>query len=64
MLFALESYFSKSIFNSSDSFMRISIPKKTTILSIIHTLMHAKELQNLWKTTKSKDIEIEFAIES
>ncbi len=63
MLFALESYFSKSIFNSSNSFMRISIPKKTTILSIIHTLMHAKELQNLWKTTKSKDSEIEFAID-
>ena len=61
MLFALESYFSKSIFNSSNSFIRISIPKKITIFSIIHTLMHAKELQDQWKTTKSKENEIEFA---
>jgi replicative superfamily II helicase len=61
MLFALESYFSKSIFNSSNSFIRISIPKKITIFSIIHTLMHAKELQDQWKTTKSKEKEIEFA---
>jgi replicative superfamily II helicase len=61
MLFALESYFSKSIFNSTDLFMRISIPKKFTIFSIIHTLMHAKELQNQWKTIKSKEKEIEVA---
>ncbi|MDQ6724374.1 MAG: DEAD/DEAH box helicase [Thermoproteota archaeon] len=60
MLFALESYYSKTSFNSSDLFMRLSIPRKITILSFIHTLMHSKELQNLWKTTKLKDDEIEF----
>ena len=30
------------------------------MLSIIHTLIHAKELQNLWKTTKLKKDEKEF----
>ena len=60
MLFALESYFSMTNFNSSDLYMRVSIPSKITLLSFIHTLMHSKELQNLWKTTKLKDDEIEF----
>ena len=60
MLFALKSYFSKTNFSSSDLFRRISIPKKISMLSFIHTLMHAKELQNLWKTTRLKNAEIEF----
>jgi replicative superfamily II helicase len=61
MLFALKSYFSKTNFSSSDLFRRISIPKKISIISFIHTLMHAKELQNLWKTTRLKNAEIEFS---
>ncbi len=60
MLFALESHFSMTNFNSSDLYMRVSIPSKITVLSFIHTLMHSKELQSLWKTTKLKDDEIEF----
>jgi replicative superfamily II helicase len=60
MLFALESYFSKTTVNSSSLFMKVNTPKKITILSFIHTLIHAKELQTLWKTTKRKDDEIEF----
>jgi replicative superfamily II helicase len=60
MLFALKSYFSETNFSSSDLFRRISIPKKISTLSFIHTLMHAKELQNLWKTTRLKNAEIEF----
>ena len=54
MLFALKSYFSKTNVSSSDLFRRISIPRKISMLSFIHTLMHAKELQNLWKTTRLK----------
>ncbi len=60
MLFALKSYFSKTNFNSCDLFRRISNPRKISIISFIHTLMHAKELQNLWKTTRLKDAELEF----
>jgi replicative superfamily II helicase len=60
MLFALKSYFSKTNVSSSDLFRRINIPRKISMLSFIHTLMHAKELQNLWKTTRLKDAEIEF----
>ncbi len=61
MIFALEAHFSNFAFESSKSFMRINVPKKTTIFSIIHTLMHAKEFQPLYKTTKIKEVEKEFA---
>jgi replicative superfamily II helicase len=60
MLFALEAFFLKTRFSSKEMFNRVSIPRKITDLSIIHTLMHSKELQSLWKTTKWKDDEIEF----
>ncbi len=60
MLFALESYFSKTTINSSGLFMKVYTPKKITILSFIQTLIHAKELQTLWKTTKRKYDEMEF----
>jgi replicative superfamily II helicase len=60
MLFALEAFFLKTKFPSKEMFNRVSIPRKITELSIIHTLMHSKELQNLWKTTKWKDDEVEF----
>jgi replicative superfamily II helicase len=60
MLFALEAFFLKTKFQSNEMFNRVSIPRKITELSIIHTLMHSKELQSLWKTTKWKDDEIEF----
>ena len=60
MLFALEAFFLKTKFTSNEIFKRVSIPRKITGLSIIHTLMHSKELQSLWKTTKWKDDEFEF----
>jgi replicative superfamily II helicase len=60
MLFALEAFFLKTKFTSKEIFKRVSIPRKITELTIIHTLMHSKELQSLWKTTKWKDDEIEF----
>jgi replicative superfamily II helicase len=60
MFFALEAFFLKTKFTSKEIFNRVSIPGKITELSIIHTLMHSKELQSLWKTTKWKDDEIEF----
>ena len=60
MLFALEAFFLKTKFTSNEIFKRVSIPRKITELSIIHTLMHSKELQSLWKTTKWKDDEFEF----
>jgi replicative superfamily II helicase len=60
MLFALEAFFLKTKFPSKEMFNRVSIPRKITELSIIHTLMHSKELQSLWKTTKWKDDEVEF----
>ena len=54
MLLASESYFSKTKFDSSGFFLRVSVPRKITALSFVHTLMHAREFQNLWKTTKRK----------
>lgn len=60
MLLALESHLLKTNFNSSDSFQKITYPFRISLFSIIHTLVHAKELQNLWKTTKLKDKETEF----
>ena len=60
MLFASESCLSKTKFDSTGFFLRMGIPSKITVLSFIHTLMHAKEMQNLWKTTKRKDDEMGF----
>lgn len=60
MLLALESNLLKRNFNSSNLFLKISTPDNISDLSIIHSLMHTKELQNLWKTTKLKDKETEF----
>jgi replicative superfamily II helicase len=61
MLLASESYFSKTKFDSPGFFLRVGVPRKITALSFIHTLMHAREFQNLWKTTKRKEDEMEFA---
>jgi replicative superfamily II helicase len=61
MLLASESYFSKTKFDSPGFFLRVGVPRKITALSLIHTLMHAREFQNLWKTTKRKEDEMEFA---
>ena len=61
MLLAAESYFSKTKFDSLGFFLRVNAPRKITALSFIHTLMHAREFQNLWKTTKRKEDEMEFA---
>jgi replicative superfamily II helicase len=61
MLLASESYFSKTKFDSPGFFLRVGVPRKITDLSLIHTLMHAREFQNLWKTTKRKEDEMEFA---
>ena len=60
MLFALDSYLSNKNFDSPGIFVKISTPNKISLLSIIHTLIHAKEFQNLWKTTKLKKDEKEF----
>ncbi len=61
MIFTLEAYYSNFSFESSHSFMKINMPEKITVFSIIHTLMHAKEFQPLYKTTKLKEFEKEFA---
>jgi replicative superfamily II helicase len=60
MLLASESCFLGTKFDSQGFFLKVDIPSKITALSFIHTLMHAKEMQNLWKTTKRKEDEIEF----
>jgi len=60
MLLASESCFSKTNLCSSGFFLRVDTPRKITVISFIHTLMHAKEFQNLCKTTKRKDDENEF----
>jgi len=60
MLFALDSHLSNKNYETPDIFVKISTPNKISLLSIIHTLIHAKELQNLWKTTKLKKDEKEF----
>jgi replicative superfamily II helicase len=61
MLFALDSHLSNKNFDLPAYFFKINKPNKISLVSIIHTLIHAKEFQTLWKTSKLKEDEKEFA---
>lgn len=60
LILALQSHLSNTKFISTNPFLRITIPRKISSFSIIHTLIHAKEFQSLLKTTRWKEDEIEF----
>ncbi len=64
MIQAIQARLSNSataIFTPKESFnLKVAMPKKVTPFSIIHTLMHSKEMQNLLRTTNSKEDEEAF----